>query len=250
MNRRSILSAAAALAWPIRASAASLPWTMQLLNGSFDGKAYAAGLHVKLVPNWKTYWRIPGAGGVPPSITATGANLKTFAFDCPLPQRLAGPDGESIGYHDEVIFPMRIEPIDADALMAINLDVFIGVCETICVPAAKKFATQFQPASASTAADAIIRDWQIKVPIVQPAGPVQQVTTMEHGGKSALKLQLSTPVDDVFVEGLDRLYFRAPTADGVIIAEGAKSIADLKGAKLRLTIAMNGQGLEQHVTVV
>ena len=65
-------------------------------------------------PGWKTYWRYPGDSGVPPRFDFAGSdNVETVTVLWPAPQRFAdGAGGNSIGYTDDVIFPLRIVPQD------------------------------------------------------------------------------------------------------------------------------------------
>src|SRR5271163_5124622 len=73
-----------------------------------------AGVEIRLDPGWKTYWRDPGDSGVPPSFDFSGSeNVKSVSVEWPAPERFAdGAGGNSIGYLDHVILPLRIAAVN------------------------------------------------------------------------------------------------------------------------------------------
>ena len=78
------------------------------------GARHRAGVEIRLERGWKTYWRYPGDAGVPPRFDWTGSeNLASAAIRWPAPRLIVDETGmKSIGYHDDVIFPVAIVPID------------------------------------------------------------------------------------------------------------------------------------------
>ena len=221
-------------------------WTAELLQGNFDGSAYRAGLHLMLLPGWKTYWRNPGDGGIPPDITLSGDNLASFAVDAPLPIRIEDESGEAIGYHDEVVFPLTLTQKYAAAPLAANLKSFFGVCAKICTPAKFNGDFHFQPSSVPSASSRLLDTWIVRVP--QKKNFISAATVKD----GQLVLDLTEQVDDIFVEGPDRFYFHKPdltreATKGFIEIDGLKSDQDLKSASLRITANMQGKGLEQMI---
>ncbi|WP_341368161.1 protein-disulfide reductase DsbD domain-containing protein [Yoonia sp. BS5-3] len=96
---------------------------------------HMAGLRVTLEPGWKTYWRAPGDGGIPPQFSFQGSdNIAAVAPHWPVPQVFRQNGLSSIGYHDSVVFPLTVYGEDPDAQMRIAGSLFIGVCEEICIP--------------------------------------------------------------------------------------------------------------------
>jgi DsbC/DsbD-like thiol-disulfide interchange protein len=99
-----------------------------------DGKAPARGvLEITLKPGWKTYWRDPGDGGIPPSLSGDGMAVELLF---PAPTRISENDMVFSGYHTGVslpfVLPETLTPID-------RLTAFIGVCSDICVPFQAEF---------------------------------------------------------------------------------------------------------------
>lgn len=122
------------------------PWaqdlrsTARLIAGSASDSAGApllrAGVEIKLQPGWKTYWRYPGDSGVPPRFDFSGSdNVKTVSVLWPAPHRFTDQSGNSIGYKDNVIFPLRIVPRQRDKPVTLRLKLEYAVCEKLCVPA-------------------------------------------------------------------------------------------------------------------
>ncbi len=248
MNRRFLITSLAVLPF-IGTSRAATPWAAQFLAGNFDGKSYSAGLYIKLEKDWKTYWRNPGDAGVPPSIIAEpNSNLASIAVDFPLPLRLVDESGTAFGYHDEVLFPITVTPKDIGQPLSVNFSSFFGVCQKVCTPAKFDAMLNFSPKSAPTPEAAMIDKWRSLVPV---AGAIAESATVENG---MLVLNKLNRVDDIFVEGPDQYYFGMPefgaNADiAYLKVAGLKNDAELKGALLRITSSIAGQGVEQQITV-
>jgi DsbC/DsbD-like thiol-disulfide interchange protein len=249
MNRRNILSGLALVLVSARATHADVkPWLATILNGPAQNGKIFAGLELVMQPHWKTYWRVPGQGGVPPFVDLKGENVKSFRLECPTPTRFPSEAGEAIGYMENVVFPIIIEPVDAAKPVEADISAFVGVCLDVCIPA--KIDGHFSSISAK-GADRLPK-WQALVPVPNSKF-VTSSTTMMIDGKAAVRFELSQKLDDIFVEGSDLHYFKAPVFDGTgatIIVAGAKSVDEIKKMPLRVTGKLPAGGLEQMVTVV
>ncbi len=105
-----------------------------LPNAGKDGLRLA-GLHIKLKPKWKTYWRSPGASGVPPRFDWSGSkNVARVEVLWPAPARYVDKYATTVGYKDEVVLPLLITPKDPARPIDLKLKLFLGICEDICVP--------------------------------------------------------------------------------------------------------------------
>ena len=101
----------------------------------------AAVMEVELEPGWKTYWTAPGASGIPPVFDLRNSeNVALDGVDYPVPVRFQDAYGESVGYRDDVAFPLRLSVPDPDATARLAVDATIGVCAEICVPISVRFA--------------------------------------------------------------------------------------------------------------
>ena len=113
-----------------------LNWCGTNFTGPLDPKAaLLAYVEIQLEPGWKTYWRMPGDSGVPPTFEwADTSNLAKTTVYYPAPQRLPDQGGEAIGYKTSAIFPIRIERRDIKSPTPLTLTLNYGVCKNICVP--------------------------------------------------------------------------------------------------------------------
>lgn len=104
-------------------------------------------LQVDLEPGWKTYWREPGASGIPPKVDViSGASHADVHF--PVPHWVDQSYGSWAGYTEPVLLPITFT-LEAGA-NAIAVDVFLGICHDVCVPVAGQFEVPLGHSSGST----------------------------------------------------------------------------------------------------
>lgn len=148
------LSLLAAAAWSGPAFSSSTDWfeaqggqVRLVTSGVPDAQGRLKGiLDIHLDPGWKTYWRDPGETGVPPSFDVSAStNVATAEVSFPAPQR--HDDGYSVwaGYDRSVALPITFHVAQPDQPAMIEADVFIGICEAICIPVHAKLS--LDPAS-------------------------------------------------------------------------------------------------------
>jgi len=131
----------AALAIEARAEDAS-PWqrdghsAVRLLAGSRSGPVLLGGVAFQLQPGWKTYWRTPGDSGVPPRFDfSKSENVEAVTVLWPAPLKYDdGAGGHSIGYHDQIVLPLRIVAKTADKPVMLRAEINYAVCEKLCIP--------------------------------------------------------------------------------------------------------------------
>lgn len=105
-------------------------WHMQ--NGH-----HMAALSLQLAPDWKTYWRAPGEAGIPPLFDWSGSvNVKSVRVHWPSPVVFHTNGMQTIGYHEAVVLPLEVVPLDANQPIVLRAQVDLGVCKDICMPAA------------------------------------------------------------------------------------------------------------------
>ena len=118
------------------------PWqrdahsAVRLLAGSHSGPVLLGGIAFQLDPGWKTYWRTPGDSGVPPRFDfSKSENVEAVTVLWPAPLKFAdGAGGHSIGYHDQVVLPLRIVAKNADKPVTLRAQINYAVCEKVCIP--------------------------------------------------------------------------------------------------------------------
>ncbi|MEM9429805.1 MAG: protein-disulfide reductase DsbD domain-containing protein [Pseudomonadota bacterium] len=117
-------------------SAAMAQSQMALLAGwALPEGGRMIGVEVQLDPGWKTYWRVPGAGGIPPLFDwSASENLGTAQVHWPAPEVFRENGMVSFGYRDRVVFPVELLPARPDQPIEVGLTLDYGVCEAVCVP--------------------------------------------------------------------------------------------------------------------
>jgi DsbC/DsbD-like thiol-disulfide interchange protein len=108
---------------------------------------HVAAIEILLEPGWHTYWRVPGASGIPPDFDWSGSiNLASVAYEWPRPDAFDSAGSMTIGYHDRLVLPVILRATDPEAPIDLSLDIFFGVCDDICVPANASVTARLDPA--------------------------------------------------------------------------------------------------------
>lgn len=136
---------------PIAASAQSaLPASLdelvqvEILDGGVaaDG-TYTGALRLTLREGWKTYWRTPGEAGIPPRFTWRGSrNVGEMSMTWPTPQVFSTSGYQTIGYHDQMVLPLRITPEAPGRPVRLKGRMELGICKDVCVPSELSFDHQ------------------------------------------------------------------------------------------------------------
>lgn len=110
--------------------------TAQLLSGWQEASGdHIAALELALQPDWKTYWRAPGSGGIPPEFDWTGSeNLQSVALIWPRPVAFELDGITSFGYHDSLVLPIKVTAEDPSLPVRLRAHVTLGICKDICIP--------------------------------------------------------------------------------------------------------------------
>ena len=109
-----------------------------------------------MADGWKTYWRMPGDSGVPPTFDWAGsANVASTKVLYPAPMRMPEAGGVAIGYKQSVLLPIEITPQDASKPVVLKLALEFGVCREICIPATANFDLSIPAAPAGALAPQI-----------------------------------------------------------------------------------------------
>ena len=109
----------------------------RLVVGHAEGARYAA-LEIDLDKGWHTYWRFPGASGLPPELDwsqSVGVEIGETIF--PAPRFFDDGAGGFNGYEADTGFAAPLRAQDNAKLV---LHASLGVCREICVPVRFDFA--------------------------------------------------------------------------------------------------------------
>lgn len=182
--------------------------------GAPDASGQLAGaLHIELKPGWKTYWRDPGASGVPPQIdVAKAINVTKAELSYPAPGRHDDGYGGWAGYDRTVALPVKFTLEKPHEKAVIDAGVFLGICQTICIPLQAQLKVD-PTEDAGNAEDAeLVKAALASLP--QKSSDSFGAKTLP-GGKDRLVVEAIAPGDsksvDLFVAGEQGYLFGAPT---------------------------------------
>ncbi len=247
------------------AQAASSDW--QDLGGgkarliaSVDPKTgvVSGAVEVQLEPGWSTYWRYPGSSGIPPRFdfsASKGFTIKEVEFPTPkLVTYTIDSGGSYAGYKNNVTFPFKGEMISSGS-GSLNLNLLIGVCEEICIPARAEMSIAANkllisdPSTVRTVSFA-----QLSVPKEKPAAEkIANVDMPDHDTmhiKVKHEKRFGKPA--LFVEGPSDWYLKPAklvsqaenTATFALDVSQAPEGTDILGTQLRYTLVAGTQGFD------
>jgi DsbC/DsbD-like thiol-disulfide interchange protein len=269
--------AASAQAQAVQRVGLASPWVelnsarVRLLAGpaaAKPGKAYLAGVEVTLADGWKTYWRMPGDAGVPPTFSWDGSsNVASVKVAYPAPSRMREPAAQTVGYKGSVLFPVEVVPKNAAKPVDLKLALELGICREICIPAEATISLTLQPSllKGEPAPEIAAALEQVPRPSAsRRAGDpeLMRATASLEGPAPRLYIEARFPRGaagaDLFVEAPDGLYvpMASRVADGpdgtvkfeVDLSRG-DSARDLKGKTLTLTLVGDAGATEAAWTV-
>ena len=172
---------------------------------------HMAAFRIVLKDGWKTYWRAPGDGGIPPQFDWSGSkNLSGVRLFWPRPEVSNSNGMRTIVYHNQVIIPVEFSLNDQSKDMRLKGRVDVGVCNEICVPYSLKFSANLDAQSSKPTRS------------IQTALKAQPMSARQAGVKSARCLV--EPISD----GLKvKVILEMPSTGGnetVVLEPGDQSI--------------------------
>ena len=188
------------------------PWqkdghsAVRLLAGSRSGAVLLGGVAFQLQPGWKTYWRTPGDSGVPPRFDFSKSdNVEAVTVLWPAPKKFDdGAGGVSLGYHDQIVLPLRIVAKNVDKPVTLRAEINYAVCEKLCIPVEANAELAFS--SVASTEDSALFAALDTVPKPANVGDPNPLTIrdVKREGKSEVLVDVVTPDDravNLFVEG-------------------------------------------------
>ena len=237
-----------AISAPSTALAASSPW-LEVKGGRVRLVALApdaggqveALVDIRLEPGWHTYWREPGAGGIPPTLSFADPAVKLESMGFPVPEHFQEGDLQMAGYAGKAQFPLTLSVPSGKTPESLDADLFLGICKEICIPVSGTLSVTLPRAGAFEPLDAAL------IEAARASLPPERSPGLSVSGArlSADKDRLSftvtgrgdgTALPDIFLAGPAGVGFGSPQ----VRAEGAGRFAvDVpvrlgKGAQARL----------------
>jgi len=115
-----------------------------------DSRTVTLGLHFRMKPGWKIYWRSPGDAGFPPTIDWKGsANLAEASLLWPAPYRFDVSGLTTMGYKGEVVLPLSATVVKTGDALSLRASVDYLTCDDVCIPYTAKLKLDL-PAGAAT----------------------------------------------------------------------------------------------------
>jgi suppressor for copper-sensitivity B len=236
--------------------------------GTGQEASLTLGLEFRLAPHWKIYWRSPGDAGYPPRLDWSGsANLAEARMAWPAPQRFSVLDLETVGYTDNVVFPITARLAQPGAPLHLQLALSYLTCSDICVPydtvLRLDLPAGLPPGGGGYAA--LIARYAARVPDTEAgAGLKLNAATLLPGRKPLLELHVDArpplQAPDAFIEGGDGVAFGAPRlstsqtpGEAVLrlpIFGKPAAINALIGRKLTLTLVDGERAIEAPLAPV
>ena len=115
-----------------------------------------------------------------------------------------GAGGISLGYHNQVVLPLRIVPKSTDKPVTLRADINYAVCEKICIPV--EASTELAFASVASTEDNVLFAALDTVPKPASIGDPNPLTILnvKREGKSTVLIDVLSPdarTVSLFVEG-------------------------------------------------
>jgi len=219
------------------------------------GGVRMAALRLDLAPGWKTYWRSPGEGGIPPLFDWSASdNLGAVRVHWPLPEVWTTNGLRAIGYGGTLVLPIEVRPADPGRPVVLSVVADIGVCADICQPAriaigpvtiggargpeagAIAAALAARPVAGSSAAtcrtEPVPGGLRLVAELVAPSLGADEVVVIEADGPGLWLSDASTSRDGPVLR-----------AEAEVYATGGGGVL-LDRAGITITVLAAGQGIE------
>ena len=225
------------------------------------------GLQIQLEKGWKTYWRTPGSGALPPQIDWSGSeNLAGVDLLWPAPTRSNILGIDTIGYAGEVVLPLTVRPKVTGKPIRLKGRVDYLTCEEICVPQTALLELAI-PAGRPTPTNYthLIDSYRGRVPGPPSAALAIRSAELVSAGRNAI-LKLTVVADrpipgaDIFVDTAARLEFGRATVvsqpDGrfvefsVPVTQAGDKPDALLSARPTIVLTAGDRAVEQRLDVV
>jgi DsbC/DsbD-like thiol-disulfide interchange protein len=246
------------------------PWqkdghsAVRLLAGSRSGAVLLGGIAFQLQPGWKTYWRTPGDSGVPPRFDFSKSdNVEAVTVLWPAPKKFDdGAGGVSLGYHDQIVLPLRIVAKSVDKPVTLRAEINYAVCEKLCIPVDAKAELSFNNvASTEDSALSAALDTVPKPANIGDPNPLT-IRDVKREGKDQVLVDVVTPDDravSLFVEGptpdwglpVPKLVEQSPPGVKrfVFQLDGVPPGVNPEGAALKLTLVGGDRSYEFNINL-
>ena len=186
-------------------------------------------LQIELEKGWKTYWREPGSAGIPPQVIVNeGGNAALSRLRFPVPSIFDDGKTKDYGYEGSVSIVLDVKRLDPQKPVGLNAQVFLGLCEKICVPFQAELSVMTDAKDRIVSAEAaLIAQAEMQLP--EPASDdfrIVQAFVLPSGTEISVKAKLP---DMKSVQGAK---FIATNSDGIAFSDA--EIVDVTGTTVSI----------------
>lgn len=227
------------------------------VNAVVPGKPFTAGVLLRMVPNWHTYWKFPGDAGIPTEIKwKLPEGWKAGEIQWPIPLKLIEPgDLQIYGYHDEVLLLQQITPPLSLKETAVQLTAEVSwlVCEKICIPGSANVNLELPVAGQNAGAnEELFARFRRSLPQSWPDPAVARARWQRQGMELRLTVEsaalASYPAADFFPLPEANVVVGHPVtergADGKIVFKVPIETADVNVSALKGIVVFGAAGNE------
>ncbi|WP_136660360.1 protein-disulfide reductase DsbD domain-containing protein [Nitratireductor sp. XY-223] len=252
---------------PLSADAASSEWVeteggrirVSALEPAADGTIRAA-LDIELLPGWKTYWRDPGEAGVPPSFKVDRSdNISAAEIHFPAPERIEDAYSIWAGYPYPVVLPITLRQEKAGEKSVVEADVFLGICESICIPLQTSFSLTVDPDKPANAFEKRLVKKAFESLPEEPGDGFEIVDARVRDTGDGFTLSVALPDADegseLFVTGPQGWRFDPPRITGfdanvaTFLVDGDGDGDSLSGENVRVVVKASGRSMETEIAL-
>ncbi len=263
--KKLLLSIIIALSSSASAFAASSPWfdtdgaRIRLITlPAADGKTIDAGLQIELQKGWKTYWRSPGASGLPPQLDFGGSkNIAATKLEYPTPTTFGDRKNLTAGYVKSVTLPIAVEPLFPNRPITLSASGLVGICGEVCVPVQFQLSVLEDGKGSSTRdiASALLAAKSSKVQAAGDGFKIMKAIYKNGQLLVAAHVPDTTVKSAVLVEGPSDWYLTPANAKSIEngVAQYSVDLRDIpEGAnpletELRISVVSDNASIEQLV---
>lgn len=223
----------------------------------------SAAVEIVLPDSWRTYWRNPGAAGVPPLIDLSASrNIANPVVDFPVPTREDEGDGlfDNV-YRDRVILPVSAAVPDPSKPAELSLAMKLGVCDQVCLPDEVDATLTIPAGERDPAAAAVIAAARATVPGAPVPGTFALDKVARAGGTDGHPVLSfegvvpDAPGAQVFIEPPEGWAPYPPELQPATAGRTSYLVrfsrlgspVPIAGASFRITISSGGRAIDQTI---
>lgn len=177
-----------------------------------DAREIRGVIDIDLLPGWKTYWRDPGAGGLPPQIDAADPSIiRSAEIHFPAPKWVKSSYGDYAGYKEPVEIPFTLDLSAPASETETQIRLMVGICADICIPAFSDFTIQFEEAKGSTRDASLVMNAFAALPL-EPSklGVSTHVKKLDAAGNYELTIDADVAPSELFASSKNGMQFKKP----------------------------------------